>query len=82
MSAEVIQFPITPNEMPDRAEPMSVVCDALCRMHLLMAVYLQPDTSRDADLILKKINAILEEPELCAAVGIDRIEIINHDEGA
>lgn len=82
MSADVIRFPVVPNDTPERAEPMSVVCDSLCRMHLLMADYLQSHMRRDAHLMLMKINAILEEPELCEAVGIHRIQINDHDEGA
>jgi hypothetical protein len=71
-----------PNDTPERVEPMSVVANALCRMNLLIAAYLQPDAPRDADLILMKINEILQEPSLCEAVGIDQIQIIDHDEGA
>jgi hypothetical protein len=83
MSADVIRFPVVPNDTPPRPEElMDVVTDALCRMNILMAVYLQPGNRPSPDSILMAINEILEEPALCEPAGIDRVRIIDHDEGA
>jgi hypothetical protein len=83
MSAKVIPFPIVPDEALARpGEPMTVVTTALCRMNLLMAAYLCPGPRPDARYILMKINEILQDPALAEAMGIDQIQIIDHDEGA
>jgi hypothetical protein len=67
MSADVIHFPVLSARTLQHEEPMAVVCDALCRMNLLMAAYLHPGERYDAEFILMKINEILREPSLYEA---------------
>jgi hypothetical protein len=80
MRAEIIRFPVVPARTPHREDPMTVVRDALCRMNLLMSAYVQPRQRYDPEFILMKINEILQEPELSEATGIEKIQIIEHED--
>ena len=77
--SNIIRFPIRTAGRHNRVVPKIVVGDALCRMNLLIAAYLQPGARHDAEFILMKIAEILCEPELCEVAGIIPPQIVDQE---
>ena len=78
--SNIIRFPAKSAKEIDRVVPKIVIADALCRMNLLIAAYVQPGERHDAEFILMKIAEILCEPELCKAAGIMAPQVVDTED--